>query len=245
MRTHKGSQLKDTAKRVWKFIWDDDSAWSWIANVILAFILIKFLVYPLLGLFLGTQLPVVAVISESMSHTPTQLCDQTSLFTGECIDYDKTIYEICAKEQTSKKKLNFDNYWFVCGDWYDDRGINKEEFKEFKLNNGFEKGDVIVLGKADPDKLKEGDILVFLSNLDSTKSRPYPIIHRIIDITQTSEGKIFATKGDHNGFQIITTTFNEKEIFESQVLGKGVARIPLIGYVKLWFVDLLDLVGLV
>lgn len=244
MRRHKTTQVKETAKKVWDFIWNDDSAWSWIANVVLAFILIKFVVYPLLGLLLGTQLPVVAVISESMSHTPTPLCEERSLFTGDCTSYTDGGYEICATEQSSKKKLNFDNYWFICGSWYEDKGISKEEFQNFKLQNGFEKGDVIVLRKADPEKLKEGDILVFLSNTDATKSRPYPIIHRIVDIKETSEGKVFSTKGDHNGFQITTTTFNENEIFESQVLGRGVARIPWVGYVKLWFVDLLGFFGL-
>lgn len=244
MSRHKSLQLKKTAKKVWNFIWNDDSAWSWIANVILAFILIKFVVYPLLGLFLGTQLPVVAVISESMSHTPTPLCEQRSLFTGECNSYMDGKYEICATEQSSKNKLNFDNYWFVCGSWYEDRGISKDDFQHFSLKNGFEKGDVIVLKKADPEKLKKGDVLVFLSNVDATKSRPYPIIHRIVKIQETNEGKIFSTKGDHNGLQITTTNFNEKEILESQVLGRGVARIPLVGYVKLWFVDLIGFLGL-
>ena len=54
-------------KKFWHFIWEDDSVWSWIANVALAFILIKFIVYPTLVL-LQTTHPVVAVVSESMEH---------------------------------------------------------------------------------------------------------------------------------------------------------------------------------
>lgn len=231
-------------KEVWDFVWNDDSIWSWIANVAIAFLLIKFIVYPLLALFLGTQLPIVAVISDSMSHTPSQSCEKGSFFTGECLEYSKDVLEICGEQQTTKKKLNFDNYWFKCGNWYEDNGITQEEFSEFKLKNGFEKGDVIVLGKADPEKLKIGDVLVFISNLDPQKKRPYPIIHRIVDIQETNKGKMFSTKGDHNGYQISSTTFNEDEIYESQILGKGVAKIPLVGYIKLWFVDLLQLIGL-
>ncbi len=60
--------LKQYWKRVWRFIWEDDSIWSWIVNVILAFLIIKFLVYPGLGLALGTTHPVVAVVSGSMEH---------------------------------------------------------------------------------------------------------------------------------------------------------------------------------
>jgi hypothetical protein len=58
-----------TAKKVWHFIWNDNSIWSWLINAVLAFIIIKFLVYPGLGLVLQTNHPVVAVISDSMQHT--------------------------------------------------------------------------------------------------------------------------------------------------------------------------------
>ncbi len=62
-------KLKGAAKKFWDFVWNDNSAWSWIFNAALAFILIKFLVYPGLGLVLHTQSPVVAVISDSMHHS--------------------------------------------------------------------------------------------------------------------------------------------------------------------------------
>ncbi len=54
--------------KFWNFVWNDNSIWSWIFNAALAFILIKFLVYPGLGLVLDTKSPVVAVISDSMRH---------------------------------------------------------------------------------------------------------------------------------------------------------------------------------
>jgi len=62
------SDLKITLKKIWHFIWDDNSIWSWIVNIILAFVLIKFIVYPVLSLLLGTTHPVVAVVSSSMEH---------------------------------------------------------------------------------------------------------------------------------------------------------------------------------
>ncbi len=61
-------KLKKTLKAAWKFLWNDNSVWSWIVNAILAFVLIKFVVYPGLGLVLQTNHPVVAVISDSMQH---------------------------------------------------------------------------------------------------------------------------------------------------------------------------------
>ncbi|MFH0868095.1 MAG: signal peptidase I [Candidatus Woesearchaeota archaeon] len=59
---------KRMVKKVWYFIWEDDSIWSWIVNIVLAFVLIKFIVYPGLGLILSTSHPVVAVVSDSMEH---------------------------------------------------------------------------------------------------------------------------------------------------------------------------------
>ena len=59
---------KNFLKKVWHFIWVEDSLASWIVNVILAFLIVKFLIYPLLGLMLGTGYPVVAVVSGSMEH---------------------------------------------------------------------------------------------------------------------------------------------------------------------------------
>ena len=61
----------DTFKKIWKFVWDDNSVWSWIVNIILAFVLIKYIIYPLLGLLLGTHYPLVAVVSGSMEHDIT------------------------------------------------------------------------------------------------------------------------------------------------------------------------------
>ena len=59
---------KRVLKKIWYFIWEDDSVLSWIVNVILAFVLIKFIVYPGLGFVVGSAYPIVAVVSGSMEH---------------------------------------------------------------------------------------------------------------------------------------------------------------------------------
>ena len=61
-------EIKKTFAKIWHFIWDDNSIWSWIVNIILAFVLIKFIVYPLLSIIFATSHPVVAVVSSSMEH---------------------------------------------------------------------------------------------------------------------------------------------------------------------------------
>ena len=60
--------FKEKAYKIYHFIFKEDSFLSWGVNIILAFLLVKFVVYPLLALILGSSLPLVAVISGSMEH---------------------------------------------------------------------------------------------------------------------------------------------------------------------------------
>lgn len=62
------NNLKTNLGKVWHFIWEDDSLASWLVNIVLAFVLVKFVIYPGLGLMFGTNYPVVAVVSGSMTH---------------------------------------------------------------------------------------------------------------------------------------------------------------------------------
>ena len=62
-------QTKSFLKKTWHFIWHDDSWASWLVNLVLAFILVKFVIYPIIGLMLSTSYPVVAVVSSSMHHS--------------------------------------------------------------------------------------------------------------------------------------------------------------------------------
>ena len=59
---------KGKLRKIWNFIWYDDSWLSWILNLIIAFLLVKFIIYPGVGLVLGTEFPIVAVVSSSMEH---------------------------------------------------------------------------------------------------------------------------------------------------------------------------------
>lgn len=181
--------------KVWHFLWEEDSILSWIANIVLAFILIKFIVYPGLGLALSTTHPIVAVVSESMQHDGS-----------------------------------FDSWWLQHGAWYESNGISRDDFLGYPLKNGFNKGDIMVLRGISPDKLKKGDVIVYQSSV-----RKEPIIHRIINIGSAGINYFYTTKGDHNS---ISYDF-EKGVESSKVIGKAVFRIPLLGYIKIWFVQLL------
>jgi signal peptidase I len=188
----KKEKFKQYAKKTYDFIFNDNSAWSWIVNIILAFIIVKFIIYPFLSLILGTSLPLVAVISGSMEHN------------GQ----------------------NFDTWWEDNKEWYEENDISKEKFETFKIKNGFNKGDVIILANGKDPKL--GDTLVYLSG-----QHKYPIIHRVTYIKE--EQNTYQLKGDNN------QSPDSIEVEEDMVLGKAVMVIPKIGWVKIWFSELLGL----
>ncbi len=209
--------MKRYAQKAWHFFWHEDSVASWIVNLIVAFVVIKFLLYPGLGLLFGTSFPIVAVISESMEHG---LSDNL----------------ICG-QQFEEMKESFDNYWDLCGYWYEGKGITKEQFEGFPFLNGFNKGDVIILWRAHKDNLDVGDILVFQAD------RPQPIIHRIIGITREDQNEYYQTKGDHNR-DSISQSLGELRVGSERIVGKGIIRIPYLGWVKILFVDLLNVFGI-
>lgn len=196
-------------KKTWNFIWHDNSVWSWIVNVILAFVLVKFIIYPVLGLLLMTSHPIVAVVSESMEH---------GLYEGK----------ICG-ESFEEFDKNFDNYWKVCGGWYEKEAITKEQFEKFRFKNGFNKGDIIFLKGVDYDKIRKGDVIVFRGISENGD----PIIHRVVKITE--EG--VQTKGDHNSDSF--SGLGEKNIKENDVIGRALFRVPYLGWIKVGAVDLI------
>jgi len=194
--------IRKILKKTWYFIWEDNSIWSWIVNIILAFVLIKFIVYPGLGFLLSTSHPVVAVVSSSMEHDG-----------------------------------KFDDWWEKNKDWYLQNDINKEEFETFSLKNGFNKGDIMILVGKDIENIKVGDVIVFRS------ARKDPIIHRIVKKAENGGAIYFQTKGDNNRDSIKSSQLDETHIDEQRIIGKASARIPLLGYIKIGFVEFLKFIG--
>lgn len=204
--------------KTWYFIWYDNSLLSWLTNILLAFILIKFIVYPGLGLLMGTGLPVVAVVSESMDHEGS-------------FDYWWSTYALCDNQSPCKQS-----------EWYAQYAITKEDFLNYPLANGFKRGDVILLRGVNPQDVQRGDIIVFDTD------RPYPIIHRVVRAYENKGELFFETKGDHNTLQIEGVCYypgmnpqyclDESAIPANTLRGRASLKIPYIGYVKIWAVDL-------
>lgn len=207
-KNQKDSKVSKLA-RVWQFIWEDNSVLSWIVNIALAFVIIKFLLYPGLGLLFGTSYPIVAVVSGSMEHP-------------QGTDFWWETQAICNSQYCSQ------------ADYYNNiESISKEQFYEFPFKNGFNKGDIMFLIGEKPKNIKIGDVLVFKSN------RADPIIHRVMDIWYENDQYHFRTKGDNNPRSY--PEIRETDITSGDIVGKAVFRVPYLGWVKLAFVEAINL----
>ena len=211
------------AKKFWKWTWESDSIWSWVIALVLIFVFVKIIFFGSLSLIMGTSLPLAGVESSSMDHQITK--------------DDYGILGLCGQRYSkeTKKYIDFNDYWEICGDWYEEKSITKDIFSQFSLQNGFRKGDIIVIwGRFEP---RIGDIIVFKPNSES--KAPRPIIHRIVSINN----EIIQTKGDHNQKQLTMENniykTDETSIKQEQIIGKAILKIPYLGWVKIIFSEMI------
>jgi len=193
------NRFKEFFKKFWFLLWKDDSPKGWIFSIIFLFIFIKFIFFPVLSLVTGTALPLAIVESCSMYHE------------GGIIPF-----------------TDYDQWWTNHNSKYNEFDLTKEQFKDFKFHNGFNKGDILFIVGTKPEKLEVGDVIIF------NAQQRNPVIHRIINIEKTGEEYIFSTIGDNNNGQI---SF-EKNIQENQLMGKAVFKLaPYLGWGKLIFYE--------
>jgi len=91
----------------------------------------------------------------------------------------------------------------------------------------FYRGDMIIV--YGDKNVSVGDIIVF-----DCPDRKYPIIHRIYNITQNG---IIITKGDNNLYPDPPYW----KVTKDKIHGKAILKIPLLGWVKIIFVELTGL----
>jgi hypothetical protein len=202
-------------KKFWKFVWYDDSFLSYVLTLFFAFIIIKFVFFPMFGFFLSTDYPFVAIVSGSMEHKVVNgnICDKNLL--GD----------------VKKKDLDIDDYWKYCGEYYEKYfNISKDKFLKFDYSNGLNIGDVMILKGKNPEDIEIGDVLVFIPQDRSFFERKGPVIHRVVKKWEENGKIYFQTKGDHNpqSYQNF-----ENKIPQDDVLGVGFLRVPYLGYPKI------------
>jgi len=203
MRRKDRPKPRSALGKAWHFIWEDDSLLSWVVNIILAIVLIKFVVYPGLGLLLGTQFPIVAVVSDSMEHK----------------DFAKT------------QRLPFDEWWQARGEFYEEKNISYEDFQKFPYKKGFNMGDLMVLRGTSPSKIKTGDILVFRGwQQEPIIHRVVEV--KIADGKYFFQTKGDNNPDSIRASQSCPIC-DETSITEDMLVGRAVLRIPYLGWVKI------------
>jgi signal peptidase I len=186
---------------------------GWFGTIVYLFL--GFVIAYSFNLFLGytlkTDTPVVAVYSCSMEHnTYNNWWQNCGPLPPE---------SVCGKNATGYDTSNFDDYWRLCGSWYESKNISKAEFETFPFKNGLDVGDMVVV--ANTNDVKVGDIIIF-----STGSRSFPIIHRAVSI----DDSITLTKGDNNGAS--------DSFVDTKIHGKAILKIPILGWVKILFTQI-------
>ncbi|MFA6073417.1 MAG: signal peptidase I [Candidatus Woesearchaeota archaeon] len=144
-------------KKFWNFVWNDNSLASWAVSIVLAFVIIRFIFYPLIGLIVGTSMPIVAVISSSMEHP------------GE--------------DWTQNPAYCKNNIYCLQEEWYLEKGITPNELQTFPFKNGFNKGDIMIIVGKKPSKIEIGDVIVFNAGKNYPIIHRVVAIHK----TNTSE----------------------------------------------------------
>src|SRR3989338_356117 len=80
---------------------------------------------------------------------------------------------------------DFDSWFDEHKEKYTAFEINETVFGNFPLKRGFNKGDILLITRAKPEKISVGDIIIFEA------SQQNPIIHRVVQIKETENGKVF------------------------------------------------------
>ena len=198
---------KSTFGKIWFFMWHEDSVESWLINIVVAFILIKFLVYPGLGLAFGTSHPIVAVVSSSMEHNTN--------FDNYWLNGGSWYQDIgISKEEFAKFPMR--------------NGFNKGDIMILfgSRIKDVDIGDIIVFigarKRARPDPI----IHRVVQKEDSSG-----------EIVLGTKGDNFRTNNDQINYCDTSGCLYESNIMESQIIGKAFIRVPYLGYVKIWAVD--------
>jgi signal peptidase I len=149
-----------------------------------------------------------------------------SLATGTSLPL--AIVESCSMYHSGNIFSNYADWMQKHETKYENFNISESEFNKFRFKNGLNKGDILFIVKAKPEKLKLGDIIIFNAGTQN------PVIHRIVKITKVGDNYIFSTMGDNNNGQLAA----ELSIPQDKLVGKTAIRIvPYVGWIKLIFFE--------
>lgn len=108
-------------------------------------------------------------------------------------------------------------------------GVHPAVVGSGSMSPSIQTGDVIVVAKIDTDDLNIGDIIQYMAD-------GYTVTHRIVDVMETENGRLFVTKGDANELP-------DDPISEDRVIGKVIFVVPKVGLLPLGIKKMLEMWG--
>ena len=121
-------------------------------------------------------------------------------------------------------------YYVISSKFYEARGMKYEPKMSLytiistSMEPSLKVYDVVVDVKVKADKIKEGDVITFIST--SSLSEGMTITHRVINIVETENGRKFRVQGDNN------STPDTSLVDESNILGKVIFKLPQVGRIQ-------------
>lgn len=209
---------------------------AWVVYIVFAFIF-AFIIYSLFGFLLGTDSPMVIVVSNSMIP---------NLYRGDVIVMQGVPEEYIFVQESELDYFSLDGMpmgyyaYTMCSKNGSEQLKNCKSFiTEAVLGDdvsisSFSTRKIVLANNDEIDIDQTGDIVVYDSDLQNR-----PIIHRVVAKIRVKDGVYLFTKGDSEFNPLIdqqagiaSSAINVKDI-----KGKAILRIPLIGYIKLLLVD--------
>jgi len=197
----------------------------WIIYIIFAFG-IAYLLYTIIGLVLGSSMPLATVVSGSMEPTFKRgdivILGSAKNIKAEIIDFNASIVN---KDLSSFSEITY----------------RKNEYGLDEINTITIANKTI---KIDDITKNNNSVVVYFSNL-----KGIPIIHRVVGIINANDGTYVMTKGDNkktNRFidqDCEVSYLNGKPtkgclnlylVNTKDLVGKKIGLIPYIGYIKLF-----------
>jgi len=176
-------------KNIWNFILYDNSLLSWIIRIIVIIILSYICVQLLIGPIMESVL-------------------------GETKYY---VFGGVQGRSMEHHGFDFDEWWDNKKEWYVENNISKDNFDNFSMKNGIDRGDMIILENS--NNINVGDVIVFRGNYSTL------LIHRVVKKWEEKGKSYYQAKGDYN--YNYSAELGEDNLSEDDITGKVVFKIPI------------------
>jgi signal peptidase len=113
-------------------------------------------------------------------------------------------------------------------------GVQPTVIYSGSMRSTLDVGDIVIILQTHPDEINTGDIIQY-----KAQNAKLPVVHRVYDKYTDKRGNIlFITKGDANDNP------DSEPVLSQNVVGKTIFNIPKIGWLPIFFRDMLHKIGL-